>query len=132
MVLSRSNWKADTAAWRKQPRAVRLASLGGAVVILRPLSALRQTQLYKESEGVEGSGLTYGALLMAAVACEGEATESLDVVSVGDPIWTAAELLGDEFGHEAYRELSDKVAEFLKPAEDPAKNCTPATVSPTV
>ena len=122
-VLNADNWRAK----RQRPAVLALASLGGARVILRPMSALRKLELEKVSDNKD-----LFVALLADTACTGEADGDA-VVSVGNPIWKPEEIVSDEFPGDALDELADGVLKYLglrRSAE--AKNFYPASDSPAV
>ena len=121
-TLSPDTWRAKL----KKPKVVSLASLGGAKVILRPLSALRKLELEKLSDN--DSVLSR---VIADTVVSGE-IEGDDVLSQNGPIWKPEEIVSEEFPADALNELTGHVIDYLGLRSDPAKNSIPASDSPSV
>jgi len=121
-TLSPDTWRAKL----KKPKVVSLASLGGAKVILRPLSALRKLELEKLSDN--DSVLSR---VIADTVVSGE-IEGDDVLSQNGPIWKPEEIVSEEFPADALNELAGHVIDYLGLRSDQSKNSTPASDSPSV
>ena len=120
-TLSPDTWRAKL----KKPKVVSLASLGGAKVILRPLSALRKLELEKLSDN--DSVLSR---VIADTVVSGE-IEGDDVLSQNGPIWKPEEIVSEEFPADALNELTGHVIDYLGLRSDQSKNSIPASDSPS-
>ena len=124
-TITADTWKAK----RKQPKVVTLASLDGAKIILRPMSALRRTEL--EKLHAEADGGKFGAALIADTAVSGD-VDGDTVLSLGGPIWKAEDFDGEDFPAATLDALTVAVVAYLAPADANAKHSIPASGSPAV
>jgi hypothetical protein len=114
---------------RRQPEVATLATLGGAKIVLKPMSALARLNIDKEYPDEDGNTKRLAALI-ARTAVTGE-IDGDAITNIGDSIWTVDELLSDEFPNDALNELSGKVIAFMMPKEADRKNSTPANGLPS-
>ena len=111
-TLTPETWRAKA----RQARVVSLATLGGAKIILRPISALRASQMNVENGTDQRRRI---AAMVAETALAGE-VEGDKVVSAGSPIWTLADFDREDFPADVLTELINVVADYYN--GDPAKN----------
>lgn len=110
-TLTPQTWKAKA----RQSRVVALKSLGGAKVILRPISAARAGELDV------ADGKKRLAAIVAETAFAGE-VEGDTVLSFAAPIWKAADFEADDFPAEVLQELFEVVIDFYQFGGDAPKN----------
>lgn len=101
-TITPDTWKAKT----RQSRVVEVKSLGGAKVILRPISAARVGELEVGDDPRKRL-----AAIVAETAVAGE-VEGEQVVSVAGPIWKLADFESEDFPAEVLRELLEIVIQF--------------------
>lgn len=121
--------KESIQAARKKPKVVELASLGGAKVILRPMTAGRRLAIEKripEDKGADYAN-TLGLEVVADTVVCGKLDDNGEIVAVGNPVWTVAE--ANDLEADLTDELIAVVGKYLMPEDDPAKNSTPASDS---
>lgn len=119
MASLTKNWR--TQVKRREPKTFLIPSLGVDVVV-RPMSALRMTEIEKKWPNSE-DGKRHPKFLAAIIA------DSI-VDESGELVFTVDDLLSEEIEQTVYAELLGVVCDFCCPA--PPKNSTPAIVSPTV